>query len=209
VDKPLKTVLVTSTVAEEGKTTLSLNLASAYALGGFRTILVEADLRRPSLHRVFGMNGTRGLTTVIVGSVDLNDAVIHTATRNLSVLLAGAIPPNPVELLGSEQLTEVLDRLRLGFDVVIIDSPPIGPVADASAIAARCDGVVIVVRAGRTDRRRLLDSLRLVERAGGKLLGIAMNFLSRREAPDEYGEYYYYGYRAAEARSTVDDRGHG
>ncbi len=196
VEKPIKALLVTSSVAQEGKTTVALNLASAYALGGFRTILVEADLRRPSLHRVFGMYGTRGLTTVIVGSVPLDEAILHTETRNLSILLAGAIPPNPVELLASEQLLDVLTRLKMMFDVVIVDSPPLVPVADPAALAGRCDGVVIVTRAGRTDRRRLVEAAHVIEHAGGRLLGVALNFLSPGDSAYDYG-YYSYGYRSA------------
>ncbi len=195
VDNPVKVVLVTSAVAQEGKTTVALNLASAYALGGFRTLLVEADLRRPSLHRVYGMFGTRGLTTAIVGSVALEEAILHTETRNLSVLLAGAIPPNPVELLSSEQLLDVVTRIRLMFDVVVIDSPPLAPVADPAALAGRCDGVVVVARAGKTDRRRLMDSARIVERAGGRLLGIVLNFLEPGESAYDY-YYYSQGYRS-------------
>jgi len=195
VEKPIKVMLVTSSVAQEGKTTVALNLASAYALGGFRTLLVEADLRRPSLHRVFGMYGTRGLTTVIVGSVPLEEAILHTETRNLSILLAGAIPPNPVELLGSEQLLDVLTKLRMMFDVLIIDSPPLAPVADPATLAGRCDGVVMVARAGKTDRRRLVESAGVVERAGGRLLGVALNFLRVGDSAYEYG-YYSYGHRS-------------
>ena len=201
LEVPTRTILVTSALAQEGKTTTSLNLASAYALGGLRTVLVEADLRRPSLHRVFGMVGTRGLTTAIVGDVPLTEAIMHTETRNLSVLVAGAIPPNPVELLGSDQMTDLLERLERMFDIVIVDSPPLVPVADPAALAGRCDGVVIVARAGKTDKRRLVDSARVVERAGGRLLGVVLNFLRSGDTPYEYE--YYYGYRAASASTAA------
>jgi capsular exopolysaccharide synthesis family protein len=110
-------------------------------------------------------------------------------------LLAGAIPPNPVELLGSEQMLDVLARLRRMFDVVIVDSPPVGPVADPAALAGRCDGVVVVAKAGRTDRRRLTEAVQVVERAGGRLLGVALNFLRPSQRAYDY-EYYYYGYRS-------------
>jgi capsular exopolysaccharide synthesis family protein len=202
VDLPLKTVLVTSPLSEEGKTTVALNLAAAFALGGFRTVLVEADLRRPSLHRVFGTVGTKGLTTAIVGDVPLAEAVIQTETRNLSVLLAGAIPPNPVELLSSDQMGKLLERLGQTYDAVIVDSPPIIPVADPAALAGRCDGVAIVTRAGKTDKRRLSDSVQVVERAGGRLLGVVLNFLKPGDAEGDYS-YYGYGYRAQGAPSLT------
>jgi receptor protein-tyrosine kinase len=201
LEHPVKTILVSSAVPEEGKTTLSLNLASAYGAAGLRTILVEADLRRPSLHRIFGMQGTRGLTTALVGVVSLPEAIVSTNTDNLSILLAGAIPPNPLELLGSDQMIHILEQLRTMFDVVIVDSPPLVPVADASALARHCDGVVVVARAGKTDKRRLADSVRIVERAGGRLLGVVVNFLRREAAPYDYA-YTYYGYRSETAESV-------
>lgn len=197
LESPTKTILVTSPMAKEGKTMTALNLAVAYALGGMRTVLVEADLRRPSLHKIFGMIGTKGLTTAIVGDVSLTEAIMQTETRNLAVLVAGAIPPNPVELLGSDQMRDVLERLGRMFDVVIVDSPPVIPVADPAALASQVDGVLLVARSGKTDRRRLVDSSRLVERSGGNLLGVVLNYLKPGETPYDYD--YYYGYRAAQA----------
>lgn len=202
VEEEVRSILVTSPLAQEGKTTTSLNLAMAYALSGLRTILVEADLRRPTLHRIFGMIGTRGLTTAIVGDVPLTEAIMHTDTRNLSVLVAGAIPPNPVELLGSDQMTELLERLERMFDIVIVDSPPLGPVADPAALASRCDGVIIVARAGKTDRRRLVDAGKVVQRAGGKLLGVVLNCLKPTDAPYDYA---YYDYGPAPRRTVAED----
>jgi capsular exopolysaccharide synthesis family protein len=207
LEQPTRSILITSSLAQEGKTTTSLNLAMAYALGGLRTILVEADLRRPSLHRVFGMIGTRGLTTAIVGDVPLTEAIMQTDTRNLSVLVAGAIPPNPVELLGSDQMTELLERLERMYDIVVIDSPPLVPVADPAALAGRCDGVIIVARSGKTDRRRLLDGARVIERAGGHLLGVVLNFLKPSDAPYDYN--YYYGYRTADRPAGQAGSGQG
>jgi len=192
VELPLRTILVTSPGPTEGKTTIALNLAAAFAFGGLRTLLIEGDLRRPSLHLMFGMRGTKGLTTAIVGQVTQADAVTPTDIPNLSVMLAGAIPPNPVELLGSEQMSELLDRLKKQFDVLIIDSPPLIPVADPAVLASRCDGVVLVARSGRTDRRRLADSAQIIERVGGRLLGIVLNFIRRGDADQDYGYYYQY-----------------
>ncbi len=201
VETPVRTLLVTSPMAQEGKTTTSLNLAAAYAVGGLRTILVEADLRRPSLHRLFGMVGTRGLTTAIVGDVSLQDAVLNTDMKNMSVLMAGAIPPNPVELLGSDQMTELLDRLQRSFDMVIVDSPPLVPVADPAALAGRVDGVVVVARAGKTDRRRLFQASQVVERAGGRLVGVVLNDIRFDGSPGSYE--YYYGYLSDHARAAA------
>jgi polysaccharide biosynthesis transport protein len=181
VESPIKRILVTSPHPQEGKTTVALHLAYAYALGGLRTLLLEADLRHPTLHRFFGLHGNRGLTTAIVGAVPVNEAFVNTDTRNLSVMLAGAIPPNPVELLGSGQMADLLERLSLAFDCVIIDSPPIMPVADPMALAGLCDGVVLVARVGKTDRRKLEQSVQQIEKAGGRFIGVAVNGLKSSE----------------------------
>lgn len=204
VDDPVRTILVSSPLSEEGKTTCALNLASAYAQGGSRTLLVEADLRRPSLHQLFGQEGMRGLTTAIIGQTPLAEAIRNTNVANLSVLLAGAIPPNPVELLDSEQMSDVLARLKERFDMVVIDSPPLIPVADPAALANRVDGVIIVARAGSTHRKRLGEAVKIVEHSGAKLLGVLLNGLSPKDAPGEYE--YYYSYRSAERprQATVE-----
>jgi capsular exopolysaccharide synthesis family protein len=204
VEVPVRTILVTSPGPTEGKTTIALNLAAAFAFSGLRTLLIEADLRRPSLHLMFGMRGTRGLTTAIVGQVSPEEAVASTDVANLSVMLAGAIPPNPVELLGSEQMTELLERLKRSFDVLIIDSPPLIPVADPAVLASRCDGVVLVARSGKTDRRRLSDSAQILEKVGGRLLGVVLNFLRRGEDDFEYGYYYQYAPPPSETSPTAE-----
>ncbi len=202
VELPLRTILVSSPSPTEGKTTVALNLAAAFAFGGLRTLLIEGDLRRPSLHTMFGMRGTKGLTTAIVGQVNAADAVMSTDIPNLSVLLAGAIPPNPVELLGSEQMSELLDRLKKQFDVLIIDSPPLIPVADPAVLAGRCDGVLLVARAGKTDRGRLSDSSQIVDRVGGRLLGVVLNFVRRGDDAMDYAYYYQYAPQDPDAAPT-------
>jgi capsular exopolysaccharide synthesis family protein len=192
VERPIKLLLVTSPIASEGKTTCALNLAVAYANAGYRTLLVEADLRRPSLHRVFGLSGTDGLTTVIIGDTLPNRAIRNGEVPNLQCMIAGAIPPNPVELLESEQMGELLQRVRTHFDMVVIDAPPIIPVADSVALAARCDGVIVVARAGSTHRDRLVNAVRQVELSGGRFLGVLINDVRPSDSPYEY-EYYYAG----------------
>jgi capsular exopolysaccharide synthesis family protein len=205
VEAPIRTLLVTSPFAQEGKTTVALNLAAAFALGGLRTLLLESDLRRPSLHKRFPPTGTNGLTTTIVGQASVDDAIIATDTKNLYVMLAGAIPPNPVELLGSEQMATLLDRLSRAFDVVVIDSPPVLPVADAATMMSRTDGVLVVARTARTDRRKLLDAAHLVPKAGGRLLGVVLNYQKPSESPYEYS--YYYSYRTANEPSVSETAG--
>lgn len=191
VDHPVQTVLVTSPFAQDGKTTTALNLAVAFAQAGLRTIIVEADLRRPSIHKVFPSDGQRGLTTCLIGRVPLDQAILPTPVRNLSHVPAGSVPPNPAELLSSEHMADVLRQLRSRSDVVVIDAPPLLPVADASALAPRADGVLLVARAGTTQRDRLREASALVGKVGGRLLGIVLNYLKPEDS--QYG-YYYYGY---------------
>jgi receptor protein-tyrosine kinase len=200
VERPIRLLLVTSPIANEGKTTCALNLAVAYADAGYRTLLVEADLRRPSLHKIFGLSGTDGLTTAIIGDTLPGRAIRSGDVPNLQCMIAGAIPPNPVELLESEQMGELLQRLRTQFDMVVVDSPPIIPVADSVALAARSDGVVVVARAGSTHRDRLVDAVRQVERSGGRFLGVLMNDVRPTDSPYEYE--YYYAYRAGSPESS-------
>lgn len=195
VEKPVQVILVTSPVAQEGKTTVALNLAVAYAQGGLRTLLVEADLRRPTLHWVFPVNEMRGLTTSIIGSVALDDAILATRVRNLWVLLAGAIPPNPVEILDSTEMVNTLARLRVSFDIVILDAPPLVPVADPATLARMSDGVLLVASAGGTHRKRLVEAAALLQKAGGRLLGTVLNRLKARDSEESYAYYYAHTHR--------------
>jgi capsular exopolysaccharide synthesis family protein len=200
VEGSIRTVLVTSAFAGEGKTTCALNLAVAYADAGYQTLLVEADLRRPSLHRIFGLSGTDGLTTAIIGGTSPYDVLREGNVPNLKCLVAGAIPPNPVELLESHQMAELLQRLRAQFEMVVIDSPPLIPVADSVTLAPRCDGVVVVARGGSTNRDRLVDAVQQVEKSGGRFLGVLMNAVKPTDSPYEYE--YYYTYRAGSPGGT-------
>lgn len=195
VDHPLQVVMVTSPFAAEGKTTTAVNVASAFAQAGLRSLLVEGDLRRPSFQAVFGQQGglQRGLTTVLIGRSTLDAAISPTSIPNLSVLPAGALPPNPSELLASDHMVDLLADLRRRHEIIVIDAPPLLPVADASALAPRVDGVILVARAGKTKRDRLLEAVELTQKVGGRLLGTVLN--GTKGGGDQYG-YYYYGYRS-------------
>jgi len=206
VDRPIKTLMVTSPIAGEGKTTVATNLAVAYAQAANRTLLLEADLRRPSLHRLFGMSGTDGLTTAIIGTCSISRAMRDGVVPNLQCIVAGAIPPNPVELLESAQMAHLLELVASQFDMVVIDAPPIMPVADAIALGRRCDGVVVVARSGATPRERLVETIGQVERSGAKFLGTLLNGAKPSDSPYEYE--YYYAYRSAPPRGdSVTARG--
>ena len=151
-EKPLRTLLVTSSGPQEGKTTAVTSLAITMAGNGNRVLIVDADMRRPRLHRVFGIPNDVGLSTLTVGEGDLVTAVQATPIPNVSVLSSGPIPPNPAELLHTKAFRRLLEQMAISYDRVIIDSPPIGAVADALVMATITDGTVFVARAARTSR---------------------------------------------------------
>lgn len=192
VDKPRRVVLVTSTGAEEGKSTVLANLAVSLAQSGRRTLVVDTDLRRPSLHRLFRLPNGRGLADVLAGDADLDVSIQRTHLTDLDVLTCGTRPPNPAELIESVRLQERLGELRGRYEYVLLDSPPAGGLIDASLLSSLADGVVFVVEGGRFDLRLLRASLRQLERAGARLYGVVLNKASRDERAALYG-YYRYG----------------
>jgi non-specific protein-tyrosine kinase len=188
-----RTILVTSALAEEGKSTTAANLAAAFAQGGFTTILLSADLRRPTVHQHFGLTDSPGLLNVLRSDLPVESVLQTNQVPNLRLLSAGGIPPNPTEILSSRRLADILAHLRPLADIVIVDTPPLLGLADASALAPLVDGVLLVVEPRVVRRRALSGAAEQVRRAGGHLVGTVLN----RVAPnDEYGTGYYgyYGY---------------
>lgn len=179
VDKPLRTLVVTSPNEGEGKSTIATHLARLLADSGRPTILVDADLRRPRLAGHFGVDGGVGLTQVLVGEFDLDDA-IRPLGRGLTLLPAGAIPPNPSELVGSDRMRAVIDRLALDHTVVI-DAPPLLPVTDAGLLTAAADGALLVVQHGRTLRDQVALAVRNLEQVNGRLFGFVLNRVPRKD----------------------------
>jgi capsular exopolysaccharide synthesis family protein len=195
VDRPLRTLVVTSSEPMEGKSITSANLAVAIAQSGRRVILIDADLRRPVQHRTFNLTASTGLTTLLLGTAgsslgDLGDALHEVGIENLRVIPAGPLPPNPAELLGSRRLADVLQGLQAEADIVILDSPPVMAVADATILASRVDGVLLLAESGGTRRsvaQRARDALKKVN---APLLGVVLNRVPSRRG-GRYGYYYY------------------
>ncbi|HEY7249156.1 MAG TPA: CpsD/CapB family tyrosine-protein kinase [Methylomirabilota bacterium] len=188
LDQPCRTIVVTSAGPEEGKTTSVANFGIVNAQAGSRVCVVDSDLRRPTLHRLFKLNNARGLTTALVEGLSFAEVAQETAIPNLSVLPSGPLPPNPAELVGSHRMRECLHAAKDSFDLVLCDSPPLMAVGDASALAAQCDGVIFVIRVGRTAHdilRRVVDQIETVK---GRILGVVLN----RADPRRDGYYYYY-----------------
>jgi capsular exopolysaccharide synthesis family protein len=192
----LKTIVVTSATPGEGKTTTSANLAATFAQQGMRALLVDCDLRRARLHRMFGIDLAPGLTEMILGHNPAQEMVRPTDVPGLWVLPAGTLPPNPAELLGGSRMKRALQLLSEQYDVVVLDTPPLMAAADAAILGAGVDGVVLVVRAGQTERGAAQFAMQQLHGVGARVLGAVLN------DPDAqvplYGGYYYYNYYATE-----------
>lgn len=191
-------LLVSSCSPKEGKTTVASNLALVLAQDGKKTLLVDADLRRPRVHEVMGVDGSRGLTDVAVGRLRADDAIVQTAHENLWVLPAGTLPPNPAELLGRASTRTFLDGLKGSFDRVVIDTAPVGVVTDAAVVARHADSVVLVVATDRTKRRTAEHGAALLKAVGAPLTGVVMNMVERSHRWAHSGYYdrkakAYYG----------------
>ncbi|KWU59130.1 CpsD/CapB family tyrosine-protein kinase [Priestia megaterium] len=189
VDQDIKTIVVTSSGAEEGKSTTTSNLATVYAQQGLKVLLIDADLRKPTGHYTFRLENHIGLTNVLTRQSTLAQAVQESEIPHLSVLTSGPIPPNPSELLASVQMAELLNEMKKQFDMVIFDTPPILAVADAQILANQVDGTILVVSSGKTEKDAALKSKELLSNAKGKLLGVVLN--NRKVEEGNY--YYYYG----------------
>lgn len=190
VDRPLKTIFVSSAGVGTGKSTIAATLAIIMAQGGKKVILLDADLRKPSVHQVMDIPNTKGLTDVFRGNMDIYNASVNWNEGNLFVIPSGAVPPNPSELLNSKKMDQILDNLERLADVVIIDGPPF-VVTDATILSAKVDGVLLVVRYGFTRRQEALSVLHQLQRSEAKVLGVVMNRIPRKGV-DYYNIFRYY-----------------
>ncbi len=203
LDRPLRSLVVTSAVATEGKTTTAANLAVVLAQAGKRVVLVDADLRRPSAHKLFGLSNRDGLTTALVQDPGQLDGYLQdTPVENLRVLTSGPVPPNPQELLGSQRMEELLRQLEQASDIVLVDTPPSLVVADANVLAARTDGVLLVVNAGTTRRAAIQQAVASLRQIGAHVVGAVLNRVNVRGGR---GYYYYYSYYSHYYRDEEKD----
>jgi capsular exopolysaccharide synthesis family protein len=190
--KPPKVILIAGPEKNAGKTFVSCNLAASLAEMEKKVILIDADLRNPQIHRIFGVKNKEGLSNVLTGQADINGGCIaDTPIPNVFLLSAGSSSPSPSELLSSEQMEHTLEECAKHFDFVLLDSAPLLPVFDSHALTTQCDATVMVVRSGKTSRDAVKTSLELVERVGGKVSGVVLNGVDA----GDYSRSYYYGYR--------------
>ncbi len=186
LDKPIHTMLATSTAPDEGKSTTLANLAVTMAQAEQRVILVDCDLRRPSLHTLFAVPNERGLTSVILDQGEGPLPFQPTSVPGLQLLTSGPLPPRPADLLGSRRMEVLIERLRGEADIVLFDTPPVIAVTDAAVLATRVDGVLLVLQAGKTRRDRAREARRLLEKVKANIVGVVLN-----NARMETGYGYY------------------
>ncbi len=210
VDRPLRTLMVTSPLPSEGKSVTAGNLAASLAQTGKRVVLVDADLHRPKQHRLFGLRNNIGLTSALLEEKPALDGLLQgTTTPGLSVLTTGPLPPNPAELLGSGRMGELMDVLAGQADVVVFDTPPVMALADAAVMGSQVDGVLLVINAGETRREMAQRAMAALNHVNARVLGALINRVQVRSS----GYYYYYRYgeyygsAAAAATAVATERG--
>lgn len=197
-DGRVQVLVITSSVESEGKTTTAANLAQSFAEAGRRTLLVDGDLRKPKLETYLDLEGAAGLTTVLIGDSQLSDVVQPWGPSGLEVLACGPIPPNPSELLGGSAMERFVTEARAIYDIVVVDTPPLLPVTDAAVTSAVADGVILVVRHGKTQRDQVTDSLRSLRSVDARVLGTVMSMVPTGRK-DRLPGYYEDSARPAEA----------
>ena len=181
VDKKLQTIVVTSGEKSEGKSTVSANLAYILAQGEKKVLIVDCDLRRPTLHKKFEVSNQTGLTDVLVEKVELNDA-IQKLNYGVDILTSGRIPPNPAEVVGSKAVEKLFEYFKTVYDYIIIDTPPVGIVTDGLILASKADGTILVVRANKTKDTSVIEAYEALKKVNANVLGSVLNAV---ETPKE------------------------
>jgi capsular exopolysaccharide synthesis family protein len=201
-----KVILLSSATPGEGKTTVSINLACVLTQRNVRVLLVDADLRRPTVHHRFGLNGKVGLTSVLTGALSLEEAIQKVPEMPLlDILVSGPVPPFPTEMLGSQTMHELLQKCRGIYTHIVMDSPPLLSVTDSVVLAREADAVIMIVRHGKSSKQALRRGRDLLLRSGSRVTGIVLNAVDL-SSPEYYAYYGYYGYTAY-AAAGVDSGG--
>lgn len=190
IDQPIRSVLFTSATPGTGKSTVVANMAIAYAQAGKKTLLLDADLRRPTSHYTFEVLNQKGLSTAIVKEVPLETLIRSTEFEKLDLITSGPIPPNPSELLSSRRMEQFMNDLAIHYEMIIIDSPPLLSVTDAQLLSKRSDGVVLVTNVEDNNRDQLLEAKDLLHKADANIIGLVLNNRDMKQGAS--GQYYYY-----------------
>ena len=191
VDRKLPSLVVTSSNPSEGKSTITVELARSFALMGERVLVIDCDLRNPTVGKLIDCNNSQGITNLLTGSLTLDQVLLKDSKlKNLHYLLSGPIPPNPSELLGSRSMQNLLDSLKGNYDLILIDTAPSNVVSDTSILATKVDGIVFVVNHGQTKKAELSSALRSIEQVGGNVIGVVLNKVPMKSKQYGYGRYY-------------------
>ena len=189
IDKDLQTISITSATASSGKSTIASNLAGAFAAEDTKVLLVDADMRKPTIHKIFRVQNTQGLTNVITDRhLSLSDVTQRSYVDNLDFMTCGVIPPNPSELIGSKRMEELIEQMKEDYDLVIFDNPPLLAVTDAQIMATKVDGTIVVVPKGEVSKDELNKAAGLLENVKANVLGTVLN-----KVEVDADTYYYYG----------------
>ena len=198
VDQAVNSLVITAARAEEGKTFVAANLALTMARQGKQVIVVDADLRRPTLHKRFGIDNAEGLTTILASGRSIEEVLVTSEVEGLQILPSGPIPPNPVELLASDKMMKLCQELSNKADLVLYDTPPIVMVSDAPTLAAQSDGVLLVIEQGGTSKRLVTEVRDILTRAHARTIGVVLNKVTRQAGHYYYSYYYSYYYQSEE-----------
>lgn len=189
-DKEISSILITSEKASSGKSTISANIAITYAQAGYRTLIIDGDMRRATQHYVFNLTNNSGLSNLIIGKTLEIDAIKETHIENLDVLTSGPVPPNPSELITTRKFRELYQKLATEYDFIIIDTPPVNTVTDAQLYAQIVRDCILVIDSEKSDKNEVKKAKELIEQSNGKVIGAVLN----KAAKDNSSSYYnYYG----------------
>lgn len=203
IDNEIKTIIVTSASSDEGKSSVVSNLAVSVAYTGKKVLVIDCDLRKPTIHKLMEISNLKGLTNVLIGEMELEE-IVHKSgeLETLYILTSGPIPPNPSELLGSRTMENFLNSLKSEYDMIIIDSPPVGLVTDAAVLSTKADGVLLVVAAAEVEIEEIKRAQELLEKVNANILGVVLNKVDiKSKYYYKYGYYQYYGETEEQSQS--------
>ena len=194
VEHKRNTLLFTSSGPKEGKTTTAINIAIVMAQAGEKTLLIDADLRKPRVGKTFDIHEKEGLTELLAGDKSIDEVVHKTDIDNLTVMVCGAIPPNPSELLGSKKMDKLIKDLEEKYDRIIIDTAPVLAVTDSVVLSSKVDGTIVVIKAGDTNRNAVLKTKEILQSVhASNLIGVVLNMVDTAKNGSQYYYYHYYG----------------
>lgn len=192
IDKPLKTLTITSSGPGEGKTTTTINTAITFVQAGNRVLVVDGDLRKPKVHKLMGLENQNGLTNILASKNHYSNYIKKSKIEGLDIITCGAIPPNPSELLASNQMKNLINELREDYDLVLIDAPPVGNVTDAAIISTIVDGTILVAASGTVEVDAVKRAKELLQKVNANIIGVVLNKLDKNSKGNYYYYYYYY-----------------